>query len=34
MPGKGRRQVTGHLGEVMKESIQAAVSYVRFNAHY
>ncbi len=32
MPGKGRRQVTGHLGEVMKESIQAAVSYVRFNA--
>ena len=32
MPGKGRRQVTGHLGDVMKESIQAAVSYVRFNA--
>ncbi len=32
MPGKGRRQVTGHLGEVMKESIQAAVSYVRHNA--
>jgi ATP-dependent Lon protease len=32
MPGKGRRQVTGHLGEVMKESIQAAVSYVRYNA--
>ncbi len=32
MQGKGRRQVTGHLGEVMKESIQAAVSYVRFNA--
>jgi ATP-dependent Lon protease len=32
MPGKGRRQVTGRLGDVMKESIQAAVSYVRFNA--
>ena len=32
MQGKGRRQVTGHLGNVMKESIQAAVSYVRFNA--
>ena len=32
MPGKGRRQITGHLGEVMKESIQAAVSYVRYNA--
>ena len=26
MQGKGRRQVTGHLGDVMKESIQAAVS--------
>ena len=32
MQGKGRRQVTGRLGDVMKESIQAAVSYVRFNA--
>jgi ATP-dependent Lon protease len=32
MQGKGRRQVTGHLGNVMKESIQAAVSYVRHNA--
>ena len=32
MPGKGRRQVTGQLGNVMKESIQAAVSYVRYNA--
>ena len=32
MQGKGRRQVTGHLGTVMKESIQAAVSYVRHNA--
>ena len=32
MQGKGRRQVTGHLGNVMKESIQAAVSYVRYNS--
>ena len=32
MQGKGRRQVTGRLGDVMKESIQAAVSYVRYNA--
>ena len=32
MQGKGRRQVTGHLGTVMKESIEAAVSYVRHNA--
>jgi len=29
MPGKGRVQVTGKLGDVMKESSQAAVSYVR-----
>ena len=29
MPGKGRRHVTGHLGDVMKESVHAAVSYVR-----
>jgi len=29
MPGKGNVQVTGKLGEVMKESAQAAVSYVR-----
>lgn len=29
MPGKGRIMVTGKLGEVMKESSQAAVSYVR-----
>ena len=32
MEGKGRRQITGHLGDVMKESIHAAVSYVRYNA--
>lgn len=29
MPGKGKMIVTGKLGEVMKESSQAAMSYVR-----
>ena len=29
MPGKGNVMVTGKLGDVMKESSQAAVSYVR-----
>lgn len=29
MPGKGSVQITGQLGDVMKESAQAAVSYVR-----
>jgi ATP-dependent Lon protease len=32
MRGKGRVQVTGHLGDVMKESTQAAVSIIRANA--
>jgi ATP-dependent Lon protease len=31
MPGKGAVQITGQLGDVMKESAQAAVSYVRTN---
>jgi ATP-dependent Lon protease len=32
MPGRGKVQITGKLGEVMQESAQAAMSYVRSRA--
>jgi ATP-dependent Lon protease len=32
MPGKGQLQLTGHIGDVMKESAQAAFSVVKANA--
>ena len=33
MSGSGRVEVTGHLGEVMRESVQTAYSYVRSRAN-
>lgn len=29
MPGKGRFELTGHVGDVMKESARAGISYIR-----
>ena len=29
MPGKGEFKLTGQLGDVMKESAQAGISYIR-----
>ncbi len=31
MPGKDRIEITGQLGDVMKESVRAALSYIRAN---
>ena len=33
MDGTGKLQLTGNLGDVMKESVQAALSYIRANAN-
>jgi ATP-dependent Lon protease len=33
MEGKGKLMITGQLGEVMQESAQAAMSYIRSRAH-
>ena len=33
MPGSGRMTVTGQLGDVMRESVDAAYSYVRSRSH-
>lgn len=34
MDGSGKLELTGNLGDVMKESVHAAVSYIRANAHH
>ena len=32
MPGSGKLEITGNLGDVMKESCRAAISYIRSHA--
>jgi ATP-dependent Lon protease len=32
MPGSGKVQLTGQLGEVMQESVHCAVTWIRANA--
>ncbi len=34
MPGSGKLELTGNLGDVMKESAKAAISYIRANSEY
>ena len=34
MPGKGNLQLTGKLGEVLRESAQLATSWVKANAFH
>jgi ATP-dependent Lon protease len=34
MPGKGKMQITGKLGDVMQESVKAAKSYIRSKSLY
>lgn len=34
IPGKGKTIYTGHLGEIMQESIQAALTVIRSRAHH
>jgi len=34
LPGTGKLEVTGNLGDVMKESVSAALSYIRANAEH
>ena len=34
LPGTGKLEITGNLGDVMKESVSAAFSYIRANAEF